>query len=585
MNKQAVYSAFWLGMYNRGGSSCKKGQKEAGDAILEKYLKQAGASSWNEAADNQIISALNSMLDDGVFQYPDRVKNALEPQPWRKPEKIPADSKNDPVEKKNDAAPEPRQAPAAMPAPNSDDEWDALLTQVENEIPAPPATPEPPIGDDGGQAPSPAEQENPQGREESSSSPFAFNPLDYTAEYFLEAVAHEPEFIWHYKDGLKSAGSMQPRTQSVIFGGPGTGKSFFGIQGSVALAAGVSWAGAWYPDKPKKVLYLGAEDEDDVILRRVKGSLMSIPEEARKGIGDRLCAKSLRGFGSLNLFKGEGADTERTDLFHELFDFVKRYEFEVVLLDTLGCFMPFASTDDVGLGTAGAWIDAQCSKLNLAVVWIWHALKSVGQNASNGDELKKALSLSAMKFGPAFSGKIRWAMALTPLEKDYAGKIIGPEAKEVPSGTYIAARVVKKNEGAAEDTIYLRHDEVTGILVREFGKDTGDNLTSPAPASTRDLAKAIADEVRRRFEAGEKYLPKSAPWSCETFVAAYEGRRMPSHSKWNEAMDFAIDEGMVGIAKNPNGNGSIIMCPDDPHFKSLVGPDVTPESLGKPKLD
>lgn len=578
MNRQAVYSAFWLGMYNKGGSSCTKSQKESALAILEKYLKRVKASSWNEATDEQIIHVLNSMLDDRVFIFPERVRNALEPQPWKKPEPAPepkTEAKAPQAEPVKTPAPAPTQA--ELPAP-SDDEWDALLNQVENELPAPEA----PTVEAGEQAPSPAEPEDTQGRKEGS--PFDFDPLDYTADYFLETVAREPEFIWHYKEGLKNAGSMQPRTQSVIFGGPGTGKSFFAIAGAVSLSAGVGWADAWYPDRPRKVLYLGAEDEDDVILRRVKGSLRAIPEEARHGIGDRFCAKSLRGFGSLNLFKGEGSDTQKTDLFNELFDFVERHGFEVVILDTLGCFMPFASTDDVGLGTAGAWIDAKCSKLNLAVVWIWHALKSVGQNASNGEELKKALSLSAMKFGPAFSGKIRWAMALTPLEKDYAGKIIGAEAKEVPSGTYIAARVVKKNEGAAEDTIYLRHDSETGILIRELGKDTGDLLTSPSRAPIRDIAKAIADEVRRRYEAGEKYLPKSAPWSCETFITAYEGRKMPSHSRWNEAMAFAIDEGMIGVAKNPKGNGVIIMCPDDPSYKKFVDPDVTPENISKPTL-
>ena len=79
--------------------------------------------------------------------------------------------------------------------------------------------------------------------------------------------------------------------------------------------------------------------------------------------------------------------------------------------------------------------------------------------------MRSALSQSAIRGASALPACIRWGLMMVPLSEEYAVKIIGEEAQGRSAGTYVAARVGKKNEGRSETVFYLEHGE-SGLFDR-----------------------------------------------------------------------------------------------------------------------
>ena len=137
MDRNAFSRAFWLGLYDKGGSSCKKPDRERGQSLLSKYLHKEGATSLKDADEAQLRSAFNSMLDDRIFIYPQHVLNVLNPTPIPRKTKTKQHTEQPQDIPSNDYA-VITQADDAIPVSNdtielSDDVDDAFLKEMEQE--------------------------------------------------------------------------------------------------------------------------------------------------------------------------------------------------------------------------------------------------------------------------------------------------------------------------------------------------------------------------------------------------------------------------------------------------------------------
>ena len=413
------------------------------------------------------------------------------------------------------------------------------------DVPAyePPATPSPSI-------PSSAS---------SSPNPFDFDPSEFNADRYLEMDIPEPDYLFRFKAQDIDVGSLRPRTQNIIFGCPGTGKSMWAIQCAVALASGTPWGNTWTPVKPRKVLYLGCEDEEAEVATRVKTALNALPVEYRSSVKDYLCARSFFGKGSMHLFKGSGTDLTKSDMFNRMFEFIGKHHFELVICDTIYNFFPVSVLDDIGIGIACDLITEQCFSLNTSILWLNHAIKQGNSIVGNAKDFESAIDLSAMRFGSTFSGRMRWIMALAPLKSKYAFDLGCIDAENEPDGTFIAARVVKKNSGGQEYEIFLKHDSATGYLHYSDRDTTKAKGFQPC---TKEVAETLVEAVRRRYENNEQYICKSKPWTYPDLAQEYPS--LP-HTSWEKAVNFAIDHGMLKEGKNVGKNGTALFLPSDPN--------------------
>lgn len=85
---------------------------------------------------------------------------------------------------------------------------------------------------------------------------------------------------------------------------------------------------------------------------------------------------------------------------------------------------------------------------------------------------------------------------MVPLSEEYALKVIGERARNKPAGTYVAARVGKKNEGHTEALFFLEHaDDGLFERVEADGPDS-------EKSCTQTDSHMLADEVRQREACG-----------------------------------------------------------------------------------
>jgi hypothetical protein len=146
---------------------------------------------------------------------------------------------------------------------------------------------------------------------------------------------------------------------------------------------------------------------------------------------------------------------------------------------------------------------------------------------------------------------VRWALLMISMSDDLAVKVIGPEAKDKPPGTYVAIKVTKKNAGGAERVIYLEHRE-HGIFYPVTPKKEVD---LEQDKETIENAYQLAAEVDRRRQTGEEHLNYSTGgkavfgWSIRKSFAAAQ-----------MAIELRL---LIKSKKRERGGGYFLALPDE----------------------
>jgi hypothetical protein len=285
--------------------------------------------------------------------------------------------------------------------------------------------------------------------------------------------------------------SLRRACLGVIAGPPGAGKGVFSIQFAAAVAAGVPILGIWKVTEPGRVIYLSAEDDEQVIHRRFYHALELLPKERRE-----LAAKNFYGIpvhGNVTVSPGS---TNLEDL-RQLISSVRP---SLVFVDTYARFAGIEENKTAETQAFCGMFEDIIHDYGCNIIFLHHTNKVSGDCVDNEKELNNALLQSALRGSSVLAGCARWALLMAPLGADLAEKRVAG-AGDKADGSYLAVRVAKKNAGSPERRHFLGRDD-NGMLHRE------DAVPQEKGGVVED-AHTLAEEVRRREHAGESKLSVS----------------------------------------------------------------------------
>jgi len=151
------------------------------------------------------------------------------------------------------------------------------------------------------------------------------------------------------------------------------------------------------------------------------------------------------------------------------------------------------------------------------------------------------LAPTAIRGASALAGCVRWALLLAQMGKKLAQDTFGETTADKPPGSFVAARVVKKNIGAPEPRFYFGRDE-HGLLYRVEPVDQ--------EAGIKDDAHKLAEEVYRREEVGETPLSESKGGRD-----AFDGW---GGTRCKKATEKAIQMGLLESVEKEKGKGKVL---------------------------
>lgn len=348
-------------------------------------------------------------------------------------------------------------------------------------------------------------------------------------------------YNWLIEDSLRR-GQL-----GIICGPPGCCKGAFSIQLATALAAGFPVFDFWKVAKPAKVLFVSAEDDDEVLHNRFHSVLMRLPWDVRREAAGRLCRMPVRG--NVNICEvDKNRHIAPTENLEDLRAWVESFQPDLLILDTLARFFGVDENDNPTVTAACGLLEQIIADYGCNVVLIHHASKAGGDLAGDEKKLHAALTQIAIRGASALSGCVRWALMLAPLSAALAQKKFGEEAKGKPEGSYIAARVGKKNAGKSEQTCYLEKGDY-GLLSRILPES---ERNGEEEAAAMEDAHQLAAEVDRRDQTGLPALSYSRS-GREAF-----GWGEP---RTKRAVDLAIENGLVIKSKKEGARGFILAPP------------------------
>jgi putative DNA primase/helicase len=332
----------------------------------------------------------------------------------------------------------------------------------------------------------------------------------------------------------------------LLAGPPGSSKGQFCIQLAVQLAAGLPAFGEWEPLEPLKVVFISAEDIQQVIHWRFFDACVSLPKEMLNLAASNFYGIPVHGVTAL-CQAGKNSTIEITRNFMDLKKIIAESEAKLVILDTLSRFFAIEENDNAAMTQACGALEELAKEHDCAILLIHHTNKTSGDLVNNEAALNAALNQTALRGASALAGAVRVIINCAPLGADLAGKIIDEEAaREARPGKYLAVAISKNNYGPISQRLFFRRDR-HGFLVKvQGGRDKGDSLI--------DNARKLADEVARRESRGEEPLLKSTAGQ-EAFGWGI--------GKNQKAVDKALEEGWVKFKKKNRGNG-FILCPGKP---------------------
>ena len=342
-------------------------------------------------------------------------------------------------------------------------------------------------------------------------------------------------------------GSLRRGQLGLICGPPGCGKGMLALHLATALAAGVPVLRRWGASRPARVLYLSAEDDQVILDNRLVSLYEAMPDEQRtEEMLERLWALPVQG--RVNICQGDkSTGIQATSVLAEIRDLIARRKADLLILDTLARFFGVDENDNPAMTAACGFLEEIIAETGCNIILIHHANKAGGDLATKKEQLHAALTQTAIRGASALSGCVRWALLMAPLSDELALQVIGPETLGKPSGTYVAARVGKKNAGKTEQTLYLERVE-HGLL---------QPVAPGEEMNQRNLimhdAHMLAAEVDRREMRDEKRLSVTKG-GREAF-----GWGDPRTKK---AVEAALAEGLLIKIRNTGKQGYCLATPE-----------------------
>jgi hypothetical protein len=211
-----------------------------------------------------------------------------------------------------------------------------------------------------------------------------------------------------------------------------------------------------------------------------------------------------------------------------------------VVLDTLSRFLNIDENDNPAMTAACGMLEEVIEELSCNIIMLHHVNKSAGEVVNNDTEMYRALSQSAIRGASSLAGAARFAIVFAPLSKGFASSLFGEEAKDKPSGSYLAIRAPMKNIGPPEPPLFFVRGD-GGLLERVEAKAERDELE-------KDAYK-LAEEVKRREEAGE--LPLS-------FSRGYQDVFDGGTKRSKKVAEKALALGLVDEADRKDRNGKVL---------------------------
>ncbi|MDR1043738.1 MAG: AAA family ATPase [Candidatus Adiutrix sp.] len=327
----------------------------------------------------------------------------------------------------------------------------------------------------------------------------------------------------------------------LICGPPGCGKGIFSLQLTAALAAGRPAFDFWEISRPRRTLYVSAEDDQEVLQHRIGQVLRGYPPDLRREMARRFHAVPVRG--RINLCEGErGGLIRPTAHYEDLKNLLTECRPELLILDTLARVFEADENDNPTVTAACGLLEEIIEEYGCNVILVHHSGKSSGDLAADQARLKAALSQTAIRGASALAGCVRWALLMAPLADELAEKVVGPAAAGKPGGSYVAVRVVKKNAGRAEGLCLLERGE-HGLLSRV------DLAGEEGAAQDGEDARQLAAEVERRRRYNEE--PLSVTTGPRNVLAWSDARA-------RRAVARAVGEGLIVKSKKSGGKGWVL---------------------------
>lgn len=367
--------------------------------------------------------------------------------------------------------------------------------------------------------------------------PLSANFAQYCGTRFLEK--HPENYEWLLNQ------SLPKKTLGVIVGPPGAGKGKLSLGLAAYLAAGCSaFDGTWEPSASYNVLYISAEDSLPVIHRTLHYALKTLPASLQIEAASKITAVPVSG--RVSLFDASTGKVLPTSNLSDLRNQIHELQPDIVFLDTMVRFFAVEENNNVAVTEACGFMEELIAECGCSIILIHHVNKAAGDNVDTSKDLQDALNQSAIRGASALAGCVRWALALAPLGSDLAVKRLGEQAKELAPGSFVAARVIKKNIGRQEYTHYFSRDS-QGLLVK-----VEPERESKETSSLADDVQELVTEVYSRMANKENPLSVSGGGQFGHKIFRWGIER------YQKAVNTALEEGLLTAEPNSKGKGEIL---------------------------
>jgi RecA-family ATPase len=231
----------------------------------------------------------------------------------------------------------------------------------------------------------------------------------------------------------------------------------------VSLAANLPVFGNWTPTKCNKVVLISGEDTSQILHHRFYDVIKGYPQDKIKQLDFKLFTCS----GDVAIIKQSGnemvADDGRIEVIQNI---LTEYEPDLLILDTFSRFVVGDENNNSIITGACAKIEEILGQHNCSGILIHHTNKQSGDLTKDAKSLDTALSQVSMRGASSLVGAIRWALIMAPISTTLARRLLNNKDLDEPDGTYVTAKVCKKNVGQLESYIVL--SKANGTMARMY---------------------------------------------------------------------------------------------------------------------
>lgn len=255
-------------------------------------------------------------------------------------------------------------------------------------------------------------------------------------------------------------------TVGTLFSPGATGKSYFALEAAFAVAsAGKADPLGLAPEAGGRVMFLAAEDPQEILERRIHAIAQHLSDDALSDVAERLVVEPVL---------GAGIDLMDDDHAHRVVDACQ--DTRLLLLDTVSRFHGLDENSNGDMGRLVKRMEWIAVKTGAAILYLHHVSKaSVRDGAGSAQQASRGAS--------ALVDNARWGASLRRMTDDEA------EEAGLDPQLHVRLEVPKNNYGRPLEPRWFSRDDA-GVLV-----PCG---TPPHSQETRNGSSGAADRKRRR---------------------------------------------------------------------------------------